>query len=104
MRRHPKADPVTPELRALVLERDGGCVAPLLDPECGPCRDAYGHERSRTFRPILTLDHVKDEPCMAKRAPSDPAHLATVCIAHHLGGWATSHRPELREYLSGRAA
>jgi len=36
---------------------------------------------------------------MGKRAPSDYFHLATICHHHHLDGWATAHRPLLREYL-----
>lgn len=86
-------DPVTPELRQHVLRRDGGCVAPRLDPDAGRC---YGR---------LTLDHIRDQPMMGKRAPSDPAHLATVCEAHSEGGmragmqWNTAHRAMLREYL-----
>ena len=87
IRRHRKSDPVTPELRAQVLERDGGCVAPRLGAQAscdGP----------------LTLDHVREQPMMGKRAPSDLDHLVTLCRWHHIdGGWATSHRPELRAYL-----
>ena len=83
-------DPVTPVLALAVLQRDGGCVAVALgEPEsnCGG---------------RLTLDHVKDQPRMGKRAPSDEAHLVSLCEQHHLwSGWATSHRPELREYLRG---
>jgi hypothetical protein len=37
---------------------------------------------------------------MGKRAPSDMAHLVTLCEHHHLDGWATSHRPLLRRYLA----
>jgi hypothetical protein len=49
---------------------------------------------------VLTLDHVKSQPMMGKRAPSDMEHLVTVCEHHHLwSGWATSHRPLLRRYL-----
>ena len=81
------ADPVTPELRLAVLRRDNGCVAVWLG-ESG--RDCSGR---------LTLDHVKDQPRMGKRAPSDMAHLVALCWHHHLDGWATSHRPELRTYL-----
>jgi hypothetical protein len=51
----------------------------------------------------LTLDHVKDQPMIGKRAPSDMAHLVTLCWHHHLDGWATSHRPELRDYLRSKA-
>lgn len=94
IRRKPfaKADPVTPELRLAVLERDQECVAVKLGEPKADCRGR------------LTLDHVKDEPRMGRRAPSDAAHLATVCEWHHLYGWATAHRPELREYLRKVAA
>lgn len=88
--RKPHRDPVTPEVREEVLLRDGGCVAPRVC-ECIVSMECGGR---------LTLDHVKDQPRMGKRAPSDPAHLVTLCQFHHLdSGWATAHRPELREYL-----
>jgi hypothetical protein len=87
-----RRDPVTPELRLAVLARDGGCIAVRLGADPADCRSP------------LTLDHVKDQPRMGKRAPSDMAHLVAVCRGHHLDtGWATSHRPELREYLRGVA-
>ena len=85
-----RKDPVTPELRLAVLQRDGDCVA-------------FQFAATDECRGRLTLDHVKDQPMMGKRAPSDLAHLVTVCEHHHLDGWATSHRPELREYLRGVA-
>jgi hypothetical protein len=81
-------DPVTPELRTAVLERDQGCVVSRLDPGADTCGGR------------LTLDHVKSQPMMGKRAPSDMAHLVTLCWHHHLDGWATSHRPLLRAYLA----
>lgn len=83
-----------PEVRIAVLERDGGCVAAVaLGADPAGCRGR------------LTLDHVKDAPRMGVRAPSDPAHLVALCEAHHIwSGWATSHRPELREYLAGKGA
>ena len=85
-----RKDPVTPELYAEVMARDGWmCVAQRLDP------GAYSHEGP------LTLDHVKDQPRMGVRAPSDIDHLVVLCYHHHLDGWATSHRPLLREYLKG---
>lgn len=87
-RRHGREDPVGPVLRSEVLTRDGGCVAVVLGEVPGDC-----HGR-------LTLDHVKDQPRMGRRAPSDPGHLVTLCEHHHLDGWATGHRPELRAYLS----
>ena len=86
-RQRTRVDPVTPELRIAVLTRDRGCVASLVFEDKDDCRGR------------LTLDHVKDQPRMGKRAPSDMAHLVTLCEWHHLYGWATSHRPELRAYL-----
>jgi hypothetical protein len=89
-----RKDPVTPEVAQAVLQRDRGmCLAPLLDPsQSGTCS---GH---------LTFDHVRDHAMMGRRAPSDTAHLATLCWFHHLGSraganWATSHRDALRAYL-----
>lgn len=88
IKRHPRRDPVTPELRQAVLERDQGCVARRLDSLADWCEGP------------LTLDHVKAQPRMGVRAPSDAAHLVVLCSRHHLEtGWATSHRPELRAYL-----
>jgi hypothetical protein len=90
IRRKPRKDPVTQEIAIAVLTRDGGCLAPRLG---GSFMDCAGR---------ATLDHVRDEPMMGKRAPSDMAHLVTLCEYHHLwSGWATSHRPELRAYLRG---
>jgi len=102
-------DPVTPELRQAVILRDieqwalrpdrtemtmPGCVAAFLDPNTsGPC---WGR---------LTLDHIKDEQRMGKRAPSDASHLVTLCQGHTEDGaragaqWNTAHRPLLRWYL-----
>ena len=81
-----RPDPVTPAVRLAVLTRDRDCVAYRL----GATDYCSGR---------LTLDHVKDQPRMGKRAPSDPAHLVALCWHHHLDGWATAHRPELRAYL-----
>jgi hypothetical protein len=85
-----RRDPVSRELREQVFARDQwACVAPRLGAET-PCGG------------YLTLDHVQSGyGRMGKRAPSDAAHLASICAAHHLwSGWATSHRPELRAYLA----
>lgn len=83
-----RKDPVTHEVALAVFTRDKGCVAVELGEYPSTC-----HGR-------LTLDHVRDQPMMGKRAPSDPAHLVSLCWHHHLNGWATSHRPLLREYLA----
>lgn len=63
------------------------CVARFLDPGVDACDGR------------ITLDHVKDQPMMGKKAPDDIHHLASICWHHHLDGWATANRPLLREYL-----
>ena len=108
--KHLHRDPVSADLREEVLRLDAyRCVARLVARQLGlpidACRNKWGDSIIVTGRyPVsaLTLDHVKDEPMMGKRAPSDVRHLVTVCWHHHLGGWATSHRPELRQYLANR--
>jgi hypothetical protein len=91
IRRKPKADPVHPELRIKVFERDQMCVAPLLNPSTsGPCSGR------------LTLDHVpsRGKNALGKRAPSDERHLVTLCWGHHIEtNWGTSHRGVERWYL-----
>lgn len=100
-----RPDPVTPGLRGEVLALDDyRCVAPKLG-ATDMCRNRWGSPIIVTGKmphSALTLDHVKDQPRMGKRASSDRQHLVTLCWHHHLDGWATSHRPELREYLAQR--
>jgi hypothetical protein len=84
---------VTASVRDTVLRRDQGCVAPRLG-AVTPCRGRWGEYPPRS----LELDHVKDQPRMGVRAPSDPAHLISMCRHHH-ETWATANRPALREYL-----
>lgn len=88
-----RRDPVTADVALHVLNRDAGCVAVVLGESPAECGGR------------LTLDHVRDHAAMGgRRAPSDAAHLVAVCERHHLWtGWATSHKPELREYLRGVA-
>lgn len=115
MQRRGHRDPVSPELAFQVLHRDRdealkrqivtrmyrgetatilGCAAAFLAPNTsGPC---WGR---------LTLDHIKSEQRMGRRAESDPAHLVSLCEGHTENGaragrqWNTAHRPLLRWYL-----
>lgn len=73
------------------------CLAPVIDlSELGNCSG-----RS-------TLDHVKDQPRMSKRATSDEQHLVTLCEGHteegRRGGhqWNTvkANREAVRGYLA----
>lgn len=87
-----RRDPVTHDVALAVLRRDAGCVAVTLGEDPSTCGGR------------LTLDHVRDHAAMGgRRAPSDKRHLVSVCWHHHLDGWATSHKPELREYLASVA-
>ncbi len=91
-----RTDPVTPTMAVRVFARDHGCVAPRLG---GSVMDCFGR---------LTLEHVKDELRMGVRAPSDMAHLVTLCQGHTEDGrragfqWNTNahNRQRVREYLA----
>ena len=67
------------------------CVAPIIDPkQSGLC---FGE---------MTRDHVHTHTggTKGKRAPTTMETVVIVCALHHLSGpWATSHRPEIREYI-----
>ncbi len=93
LRRRAHRDPVTEEVRQYVLERDGyRCLGPRL----GAMTQCRGP---------LTLDHVKSQPMMGKRAPSRADSLVTLCQFHHVETrWATSHRDTLRAYLRAMAS
>jgi hypothetical protein len=77
-----------------VFARDKGCVAVLLGEWLSNCSGPY------------EIDHVQDENGIGKRrAPSDLAHLVTLCRGHHRDSrkgsiWANAHRPALRAYLA----
>lgn len=84
-------------IREEVNARQGGvCIAILLG-ERGPCRNSY-----RNVIAILSrdreIDHIREEPGGERR--TDTAHGVAACPYHHRGGWATSHRPEIRAYLA----
>lgn len=87
------------KLRRIVISRDGGCVAPKLDPGAGPCRRTVDGEivSARDDR-YLELDHVREEP--GGQLPTDAAHLVAACQYHHRGGWSTSNRAPIRTYLA----
>jgi hypothetical protein len=91
--------------------RDGGCVGHRYLGAPGVCRNAWGRVIPERAYELMERDHIRDEPPIGtlakthaggfgKRPPDDLGHLVTLCYALHHGGWATSHRPELRDYLS----
>ena len=91
-------DPVTPEVREAVLRRDVMCVLARLDWQ-HVFRDAWGNRHSPADLSILTLEHVKDELAMGKRAPSDPQHLVALCAHANIGVPSKAQRAMLRQYL-----
>ena len=98
------------EMRMVVLLRDHRCVAPLVDPDCGPCYDRWGEPLRPGMRlSDLEMDYVRHGATGARHElASDHVML---CPGHHRGTgpnaggrqWATSHRPQLRRYLQGLA-
>lgn len=117
-----RKDPVTPDLYERVVRRELRVVleamvergvSPVLGPipkwrpwpPAGLCV-AWVLDPSEKCWGGWTLDHVRDQPMMGKRAPSDERHLVALCSLHHQGMndkggriWATANRPVLREYL-----
>lgn len=103
-----RRDPVTREVAQQVMARDaaalkrwcprhvGLCIAPMLDPQAGPC---FGR---------TTLEHVKEALRMGVRAESDPQHLVSLCAGHTEPGmksgrcWNTTkeNRAKVRDYLA----
>lgn len=103
---------IPPEVRAVVLLRDNfRCAAPLLDDDAGPCLDIWGgpirHWSSFDPGPVyLQMSHTKDrhDLSMGMKAPSDVAHLISLCPGHHTGtkagsNWEAVHREKIRLYL-----
>lgn len=92
-------DTVTAAVHAQVLARDGVCFLYRLDAR-HICRDRWGRSHGPGDRIRLTVDHVKDDPAMGKRAPSDLAHLVAMCWAGNVGGPSKAIRQAEREYLA----
>jgi hypothetical protein len=67
------------------------CIAPVIDRRLlGQC---FG---------VMTRDHVHEHTggTKGKRAMTTMRTVAIVCERHHLRSeWATSHRPEIRQYI-----
>lgn len=86
---------VGPMAAKLAMRKVTICVAPLID-----------RSQWETCSGRSTLDHIKTDLRMGKRAPSDPDHLVSLCEGHTEAGakagyqWNTAHRAELRDYLA----
>ncbi len=96
-------------MRREVIERDGGCTAPSLDPDSGPCFDRWGDPLDVTRPPYLSLemDYIRRDAVGARHVLACD-HVA-LCAGHHRGAgpvggfqWATANRDILVEYLKER--
>ena len=96
------SDPVTHDIREDVFERDRGCVLARLD-KAHQCRDQWNTPHPSWELGRMSLEHVKDELRMGKRAPSDPAHMVTLCWSANLRPPTKAQRAMFREYLRGVA-
>ncbi len=78
-----RKDPVTPELRLAVYDRDKGCIG-------ARCFDGRCEGR-------LELDHVRASGALGKRSRSTLDNLVALCTRHH--EWKTMHGREARPIL-----
>jgi len=94
-----RKDRVTPDMAAYIFARDRGCVAAKLDPD-HRCHTRFGDPHAATDLAKMTIDHVKEQARMGKRAESDdPRHMVAMCGWGNNEGWASAHRDEERRYL-----
>lgn len=96
-----RRDPVTPDVAEYVKRRDGACVLSFLE-TMHRCRDQWGDYIASHDLGAMTLEHVKSELRMGKRAPSDPAHLVTLCGYANVNVPSKAQRELMRRYLAAR--
>lgn len=115
-------------LREHLIRLDGGCIARFVGPrrdtlglypgsvlfaclpDPGPCRNAAGEEVSPFDRRYLTIEEVKAELRMSRKAGYSLETNVTVCQGHHIFGrgygaqWCTKKvvRAVVREYIAQR--
>lgn len=90
---------VAPSVRDEVLRRDRVCIAFRADPS-HVCRDTWGVPHRPDDVGKLTLDHVKQDLMMGRRAPSDAAHMVAACCAINVGVPSKGLRAIERAYLA----
>jgi hypothetical protein len=89
-------------LRDAVLQRDQCCVLLRLDPEHF-CRDVWGEYHDPRDLSKLTIEHVKTEPMMGRKAPDDLGHLVAMCGYANVAVPSRETRNQIRAYLHGVA-
>lgn len=100
MRRTTRRDPVTPALMALLLHRDGGCVASRIGFD-SPCGSQFGPGG----RIVLEVDHVHTAG-LGRRGPSTPENTVLLCGWHHRmkTEHANAWRPRLDRWIAEHPA
>jgi len=83
--------------RQHVLDRDRFCVLFIRDPEHACHRMGFPHRPSN--KRLLTVEHVKDNAMMGKRAPSDRRHMVAMCFDSNVAVPSKAMREWIREYL-----
>ena len=91
-------DPVTPEMREFILERDQVCILWRMDND-HQCRDVFGTPHAPNDHARLTCEHVKTELRLGRRAPSDARHLLALCGAANDRVPSKVEREAFRAYL-----
>ncbi len=99
LRRKPQRDPVTPDVRMEVFERDAGCVLRFLEPG-HVCRDQWGNLVNPNASSDMTAEHVKPSLAMSLRGPSQERWMVTLCWAANLQPPTKAQRAAFRAYLA----
>ena len=91
-------DPVTNAEWQAVIDRDKQCIAPLLDPNAGLCRDRWGQPVLATSLRAATVDHVP--PSAGAPRISTRRWMVWICWGHGVHEhWETAHRDLERAHL-----
>lgn len=86
-------------LREAVMERDGGCILHFLEPG-HECFTRFGTPHRWDATDLCSLEHVKEDLRMGKRAPDDLGFLVALCGAANDRPPSKVQRAMFREYLA----
>ena len=93
-----RGNKVSPTVREAVLLRDRVCFLYRIN-KAHKCFDTYGNPHAPDDTNRLSLDHVKDEAMLGKKARSDVEHLVALCGAANVKGVSRESRQLQRAYL-----
>lgn len=92
-----------PGLYEAVMERDKGCVLHFLEPG-HVCRTVFAAEHPWNMVELLTIEHVKQDLRMGKRAPDDIHFIVALCGSANNRPPTKVQRAMFRDYLARVAA